>query len=201
MIHSISKELNPIQLPFHEGKVTMLPFDLSDLKSVPFPFRATAKEMIQSLPKKVGTAFLTVHGKLVEKANTLRRGLPHIDGNYIPRLAYWPNEGGGGNGWKVGENGNVLDSKEHKLSYETETGGFLIASNHSACMGWNGTFEGSPNKGGDCSHIELGKGFMLKANKIYYGNSRFIHESLPVKKDVHRIMYRITLPSDYQRLN
>jgi len=104
---------------------------------------------------------------------------------------------GGGNGWKVGENGVSLTSENHKLSYQNSNGGMLIASNYSSCMGWNGKYEGEAKEGGDCSHIALKDGFMLKSGIVYYGSSQFIHESLPVNKDVFRVMFRVTLPIDY----
>ena len=59
-------------------------------------------------------------------------------------------------------------------------------------------FEGKPNEGGDCSHIKTeDPGFILIANNLYYGNSQFLHESIPLDKPVHRTMVRITLPMDY----
>ncbi len=199
MIKSISKELNTIQIPLYKGELSMLPFNLNDLTTIPNEFRETVEQMVKNLPDKLGTAFLTVHGKFVKKSKTLRRGAPHIDGNFIQGLSGWGKPGG--NGWKVGENGFSLTSEEHKLSYENKNGGMLMASNYSACMGWNGTYKGKAKEGGDCSHIELGKGFMLKPNKVYYGNSQFIHESLPLDTDVFRVLYRITLPIDYPELN
>lgn len=196
MINSISKELNAIQIPYYKGELSMLPFNLNDISSLPIEFRETVEQMIKNLPNKMGTAFLTVHGKFVKKAKTLRRGAPHIDGNFIQGLSSWGG-GTGTNGWKVGENGFSLTSEEHKLSYENKNGGMLIASNYSACMGWNGVYNEKAKEGGDCSHIDLGEGFMLKPNKVYYGNSQFIHESLPLDKDVFRVLYRITLPIEY----
>ncbi len=32
---------------------------------------------------------------------------------------------------------------------------------------------------------------------VYYGNSQWIHESLPINDSVHRNLVRITLPTDY----
>ena len=200
MIKSISKELNTIQIPYYKGELSMLPFNLNDLSTVPNEFKETVEQMIISLPNKMGTAFLTIHGKFIKKAKTLRRGAPHIDGNFIQGLSDYWGGGGGTNGWKVGENGFSLTSEEHKLSYENENGGMLIVSDYSACMGWNGIYEGKAKEGGDCSHIDLGEGFMLKPNKVYYGNSQFIHESLPLDKDIFRVLYRITLPIDYSEL-
>jgi hypothetical protein len=198
MIHSIAKPLNKISIPYFKGEVSMLPFDLSNLDTLPEQFRGTAKEMIKNFPNKTGTAFLTVHGKFVKKAKTLRRGAPHIDGNYMPQVSEWGNTGTGG--WKVGENGAKLSSEEHTLSYENKNGGMLIASNYSACKGWTGKFKGSAKEGGDCSHIKLNEGFMLDANKVYYGNSQFIHESLPLDKDIFRVLFRITLPMEHSPL-
>lgn len=192
MIKSKSVELNTVEIPFFKGEISMIPFDLSDLTTLPIEFRETVREMIKNLPEKVGESFLTVHGKFVKKTKTLRRGAPHIDGNYLKEICSWGN--GGGNGWKVGENGATLNSKQHRDSYLNENGGMIIASNYSACKGWNGVYEGFPMEGGDCSHLNLKDGFMLKPNVVYYGNSQFIHESLPVDKDVFRVLFRITLP-------
>lgn len=196
MTTSVSKELYEVQIPDFTGEVKMLPFNLEDLAEIPKQFKELVSKMIEALPVKKGIAYLTVDGKLVKKGNTHRRGGVHIDGNYLPSLSW--GSSGGGNGWKVGEGGRILSSKEHKLSYEIETGGMLIASNYPACKGWNGIFEGSPYVGGDCSRIEgLGEGFILKPNTVYYGNSQWLHESLPIDKTTHRVIARITLPMDY----
>lgn len=197
MILSISKELYPVSIPQHEGEIKMLPFDLSNLEAIPAKFKSLVSKMIEFLPIKQGIAYLTVDGKLVEKGKTQRRGGAHTDGNYLQE-GDWG--GGGGNGWKVGGNGRSLTPAEHKLSYESETGGMIITSNYPACKGWNGIFDGKPNTGGDCSHIKLDTGFMLKPNTVYYGNSQWIHESLPIDQTTHRTLVRITLPTEYPML-
>jgi hypothetical protein len=107
---------------------------------------------------------------------------------------------GGGNGWKVGENGRQLDSNEHKLSYDNLNGGMLLVSNYTACKGWNGIYDYKAGIGGDCRHVPLGEGFALQENTIYYGTSQFIHESAPLDKTVHRVLVRVTLPLDYPTL-
>jgi hypothetical protein len=198
MLTSYAKPLNAIELPYHKGEVSMLPFDLSDLSTLPNEFVGAVEQMVKNLPNRIGTAYLTIHGKFVKKDKTLRRGAPHIDGNYLPSVKGWGNTGG--NGWKVGENGVKLNSQEHALSYANPNGGMLIASNYSACKGWVGNFDADAKEGGDCSHINLGEGFMLNANQVYYGNSQFIHESLPVDQDIFRVLFRITLPMDYPSL-
>jgi len=196
MLFSYSKKLNRIGFPAFEGKVSMLPFDLADLTTLPKQYRTLAEQMLERLPHKIGTAYFTLHGKFLKKTDTLRRGAPHIDGNYLPEVASWGS--GGGNGWKVGENGVTLGSKEHAEAYQNENGGMLIASNYSCCKAWNGIFSGDAKEGGDCSHIHLGLGRMLEDNTVYYGNSQFIHESLPADRDVHRVLCRITLPKDHK---
>lgn len=196
MIHSISKELGPIEIPNHNGKIKMLPFDLSNILDVPDKFKSVVEKMISYLPIKEGIAYLTVDSKTVEKGKSHRRGGPHIDGNYLPEEK-WGSQGGG-NGWKVGEGGRSLSTKEHELSYKNKTGGMLIASDYPACIGWNGIFHGESGIGGDCSNVQgLTNGFKLKANTLYYGNSQFIHESLPIDKTTHRNLIRITLPINY----
>lgn len=203
MIISISKELYEVQIPNYIGELKMLPFNLENLAEIPKQFKELVSKMIEALPIKNGIAYLTIDGKLVEKGKTQRRGGVHIDGNYLPSLNWGDGgENGGGNGWKVGEGGRILSSIEHRQSYETKTGGMLIASTYPACRGWNGIFDGKPYVGGDCTRVEgLDEGFVLKPNTVYYGNSQFLHESLPIDKTTHRIVARITLPMDYPVLN
>ena len=203
MIISISKPLYEVQIPTFTGEVKMLPFNLENLLEIPNQFKELVSKMIEALPVKKGIAYFTIDGKFVEKGKTQRRGGVHIDGNFLPSLKWGDGGGnGGGNGWKVGEGGRILSSIEHKLSYESKTGGMLIASSYPACKGWNGKFEGKAYVGGDCTRLQgLGEGFVLKPNTVYYGNSQFLHESLPIDKDVHRVLARITLPLDYEVLS
>lgn len=205
MIASISKELYPVSIPHYEGEIKMLPFELSDLANIPEKFKTLVEKLIAFLPIKQGIAFLTVDGKTVQQGKTQRRGGKHIDGNYILNMGWggngWGGNGGwgGGNGWKVGENGFKLSLPQHKISYENPNGGMIIASDFVGCMGWNGLFEGKAGVGGDCSHLDIKQesGFLLKPNMAYYGNSQFVHESLPIEKNVHRNLVRITLPLDF----
>jgi hypothetical protein len=195
MITSISQKLYSVQIPDYTGEIKMMPFSLETLAEIPQQFNSMVAKMIEFLPIKQGIAYLTVDGKIVEKGKSHRRGGVHIDGNYIQETRSW------GGGWKVGEGGRILSSEHHKLSYENETGGMLIASTYPACKGWNGIFEGNPYVGGDCSRIKVGEGFMLEPNTAYYGNSQFLHESLPIEETTHRVVARITLPIDYPVLN
>lgn len=107
-------------------------------------------------------------------------------------------EGGGGNGWKVGENGAAINTDEHNRQYVNPKGGIILATNYASCLGWQGEYKGLPKVGGDCRHIKLDTPHLLKANKVYYGNNHFIHESLPVGRDIHRVFARITLPENHE---
>lgn len=202
MILSVSRELYPINIPQFTGQIKMMPFNLESLHEVPGALTKLVANMIAGLPVKKGIAYLTMDGKMVPKGTSQRRGGVHIDGNYLP--SGWGGDGngtGGSGGWKVGEGGRIISSEEHKLSYQSSTGGMLIASTYPACKGWVGRFEGEAYVGGDCTRIkDLGEGFILKRNVVYYGNSQFLHESLPVDINIHRVMARITLPADYSIL-
>ena len=198
MIVSISKDLYHVEIPSYEGELKMIPFSLATLSEIPQRFKNVVSSMIKDLPVKKGIAYLTVDGRVVKKGETHRRGGPHIDGNYYPEFSTC---GSGGNGWKVGEGGNTLNSDQHKQSYCVHTGGMIIASTIKGCKGWDGFFDGEPGVGGDCSHIELNEGFWLEPNMAYYGSSQFIHESMPIQEDHHRTLIRITLPPEYSVLH
>lgn len=199
MIHSISVQHHKVSIPQYIGEVKMLPFNMADTSNVPSEFKPLIDEMLSVLPIKEGIAYLTIDGKIINSGATHRRGGAHIDGNYLVEACGWGS--GGGNGWKVGEGGRELSTEHHKRSYASSTGGMLIVSDYQTCKGWNGVYNGVPGIGGDCSNIELDNGFMLSPNVLYYGNSQFIHETLPVEKEVHRTLVRITLPEDYPALN
>ncbi len=189
---SLVENTGAVELPLIIGEYPMIPFDLNSLVGLPLEFTNVAKQMLKGVIHRGGTAYLTMHGKVLKPSQTLRRGAPHTDGNYEP-----VNMDFGGGGWKVGENGPPIDSETHHRQYNSEGGGLILASNHPSCLGWEGTFEGLPSVGGDCRHIKLGKPFKLQANKVYHGSNHFIHESLPVDVHVHRVFARITMPENH----
>ena len=190
LIKSKAVKLNRVELPLYTGEVSMVRFDLETLAGLPSEFIKIAKEMLKNI-KATGYGFFTIHGQVLKSGDTLRRPGPHVDGNYEP--CSW--DRGGGNGWKVNENGPSIDTDYHRDSYLKEEGGIILVSNYSSCLGWVGDFNGIIGVGGDCSKVNLNsESFMLDEDVVYYGNNHFIHESLPVDKDVHRVLARITLP-------
>jgi len=182
-----------IKLPKIIGHHSMIPFDLQSFDGLNQVQGTLAKSITRNITGLQGKAYLTIHGKILKSGDTLRRGGAHTDGNYEK---YYMSFSGGG--WKVGENGPPVGSKTHKRQYIKETGGIIMASNYVSCIGWVGEYNDTPRVGGDCSHIKnLGESFELNKNTIYYGNNHFIHESLPVQEDVHRVFIRITLPENH----
>jgi hypothetical protein len=199
MLKSKSKMIKPITLPEYKGdRVYMHEFDMAN-PSLPTGYErwnGVIKEIIASSPKQTGRAYITIDEKIVRAGESHRRGGPHTDGNY---LFSW---GGGGGGWLTGEDGRFLPREKHEQQYCSDKGGMLIVSSYEACKGWDGDFDGEPSQGGDCSHLDLSKleSYNLKANTLYWGNSTFIHESLPLEEDVKRQLIRITLPADAEEL-
>jgi len=185
-----------LTLPLVEEETSMIPFDLETLNGLPSEYIDLVSNLLKGIVGLCGTAYFTIHGKVLKKSETLRRGAPHTDGNYEPLYMSF----GGNGGWKIGQNGPDVGSALHKRQYDSDKGGIILVSNFESCLGWEGEYEGLPMNGGDCTHIKLNTPFMLKANKVYYGNNHFIHESLPVSEDVHRVMVRITLPEYHQYL-
>ena len=181
-----------ISLPFVNEEVSMLPFVLATLEGLPDAFKQTAQTMLKGI-KCTGIGYFTIHGKALRKGNTLRRPAPHTDGNYEPVSMSF----GGGNGWKVGENGAGINTDQHARQYLNPKGGIIMATNYPSCLGWQGDFTDTPKVGGDCTHIKLGAPHLLRADTVYYGNNHFIHESIPVDREVHRVFARITLPEDH----
>lgn len=171
-------------------QIYMQPFKLSQSnKFEGNKYFSLIKSMLSHITAS-GIAYLTIDEKLVRNGQSHRRGGPHTDGNYIY---------GWGGGWLTGSAGRYLPENQHKEQYCSHTGGMIIASSYSACEGWVGEFSQEPKQGGCCSHVDLSAmdNIKLNENTIYLGNSTFIHESLPVNKDVYRQLIRITLPHDH----
>ncbi len=182
MIKSRVIQMGGITIPDSLENVSMQPFEMGNALGI-------VGQMCKGFQ---GIGFLTVCTKHLSEGDTQRRPGAHIDGNFFQ--GRWGNPGG----WKVGENGPPVGTQDHARGYLSSKGGMIIASNYSSCLGWKGDFNGSAGVGGDCRHIALNDGFMLSPNTIYYGNTSFIHESIPVRANVVRTMIRVTLPEDHR---
>ncbi len=189
---SLVRHTNNIELPMFNGHISMVPFNLATLEGLTEELKVLATKMLSGITHNGGTAFFTMHGRQLVKGETLRRPGAHTDGSYDKELLSW-----GGGGWKVGENGPQENSSLHNRLYNSTRGGIILCSNYEACLGYVGEVNGLPSVGGDCSKLDLPDPFLLERNKVYYGNNHFIHESLPMAEDVHRVFARITLPEDH----
>lgn len=198
-MHSLVVNTNSIQLPLITGEFSMIPFDLTTLLGLKSKlFQSIANRMLSGIPHQGGTAFFTLHGKSLKAGDTLRRGGAHTDGSYDKSILDWGSTVPDRGGWKVGENGPPVTSEAHQRLYNSVLGGIIMASNYPSCLGYLGEFDGLPNVGGDCSHIPLSEPISLGRDTVYYGNNHFIHESIPVQEDVHRVFARITLPANHR---
>lgn len=196
-VKSTAVETTRYELPLYTGHVSMVKFCLETLNGLPVELNSIVKNMLNGIKAK-GYGYFTIHGETLKKGETLRRPGAHIDGNFEP--CSWSN--GGGNGWKVGENGPAIDTDFHKDTYINENGGIILVSNFESCVGWIGDYTGVIGVGGDCSKMNLDdNNFMLKRDTVYYGNNHFIHESLPVSDNTHRVFARITLPMTHTYAN
>lgn len=219
MIDSRAIQFMEVEIPSFEGHIHMKHFNASTLDNVPDIFKGVVNQMLSVLPKRDMNCWLTVDGKTIEAGKSHRRGGPHIDGNYLDAFYPMPNEayerkrrefshqhgeivtghkGGWDDGWRS-KNAEISREEAFFLSYNTKSGGILITSNYRGCKGWVGMIHGAPTAGGDCSHLTLpeAQSFIMRPNVVYYGNSHFIHESIPQETNVHRVVVRITLPLDY----
>lgn len=169
---------------------------IDDLNYIKLPFSSIVRQMLTGIDLLGNTAYLTVHGKHLKKGELLRRGGKHIDGNFDPDIFNWTCHGVDFDKW-LRKEAPPIGSKYHEILYNSNRGGVLLLSNYASCLGWNGEFEGNVGLAGDCSYIKTNEPFVLQSNKVYYGNSTFIHESIPVREDVYRILFRITLPRNH----
>ncbi len=195
-INSRSKMVAPsIVFPeFRGDRLYMHPVDLAKPMDLPEQFsrfKESVEHMLAHSPVKEGIAWVTIDEKHIMPGKSHRRGGPHTDGNY---LFGW----GGGGGWLTGVDGRVLSEDKHIAQYASEGGGMLIAASHQGCRGWNVRLEGIPLQGGNCenflSQLETTEAFLMEPNAIYWGNSTFVHESLPFSEELDRTLIRITLP-------
>jgi len=184
---SNSKIIGKVKVPSYKGLIYMEKFNLRTLDGVPEMFKEAVSDMTYFLEN--GEAFLTVDGKLIEKGDKHRRGDPHMDGIWME------------SGWDVPSRWNMMHGTpdpSHIIDPFEVNGGIILASDYTACKGWNGEYNDLPGDGGDCSHFNLKEGFLLEKDTVYYANSTFIHESLPVENDVHRTLLRVSLPESFK---
>ncbi len=196
ILHSKIQEKESIQFPtFRKALLYMHRFNI-DNPNLPEgyeDFKPVFLNILKESGLTTGSAHVTIDSRLILKGQSHRLPGPHVDGNYDGNWG-----GGGGNGWLLGDKGRPMSVEDHTKYYCSNDGGMLIASNYSACKVWTGSFDFKPGQGGNClanaNEINAMPNFILKPNTTYLTNSTCIHESIPVKETVERILMRITLP-------
>lgn len=197
-LHSKVRAVATIQFPDFKGEHVYMAKNLvgHELQGVPTQYHSIINKMLSSakIPQHTGF-YVTIDEQALRKDAKLRRGGVHIDGNYV---FGW----GSGGGWLNGVPGRMLTKDQHKIQYQSELGGVIMASNFQACEAFVGTIEGVAGQGGDCEHLrdkfDQMQSFWLKENVVYHGNSTFIHEGHVVSQDVKRQLVRLTLDTTYK---
>jgi hypothetical protein len=197
-LHSKARPVGEIAFPEFAGAHVYMARNLvgHPLQGVPDTYHNAVNTMLANagIPEHTGF-YVTIDEQFLKKSNKLRRGGVHIDGNY---LFSWGSSGG----WLNGTPGRMLTEDQHRLQYQSELGGVIMASSFIACEGFLGTIDGAAGHGGDCEHLrpELSKmeSFWLKENVVYLGNSTFVHEGHVVSQDTNRQLIRITLDTTFR---
>lgn len=195
MFNSTFEKLGKISLPAEKSitKILMMPIIIGDNKSIP----NTLSKWFESLnqlyanvdPRDIGKiGYLTIDEKPLVKGQVHRTKGIHVDGVFkAPSGTIASSHGGGGHG------GNRLNN--------TNKGGFYLVSNHIGCRAWNQVVDGYPGSTGECEHLEP---YLKDANlevfqedTVYWLDRLCVHESIPMDKDCHRQLIRLSSPNDY----
>lgn len=187
MLDSKYWDLGPITLPPYQARRKyMHTFDIADpVMAAGFEdYQDSVRELCSRARVFQGTAHMTVDEKLLLPLMSHRRPGPHVDGCFMPSLGKW---GGSPHpGWNHHCN-NVAGEAVGRMPV-------IIASNVIGCKAWQGEFEGEPTDDGDLSHLTLGNGEYLTANRGFLLSPDCIHESIQHYKTVCRTFLRIALP-------
>lgn len=181
---------NTVSFPKNTGeRIYMMPFTIKDgLPEHVSRWQQTVDSMLSAIDTDE-TMYLMVDQGLIKSGDSHRRAGVHIDGNWIA------SDDGVIAKYKTQFSGRHDTGGGHRMLLADES--LILASDVSACAAYIGDFDGSPDDGGDCSHIDVSgsRRVQLKANKAYTGNVTMLHESLPVEEDIMRSLVRINVPN------
>lgn len=194
---------------FMAERVYMVPFTKQDgLPSHLSRWSRTVDAMLDGIDAD-STMYLMIDQGVVKAGNSHRRGGVHIDGNWIPGLNCHGT--GGGHNSRIPEPSHHRTWGGHTSRIESpgghSTGGghcigglseesIILASDITASAGYVGSWKGEVGDGGDCSHIDTNDmdRIILDSGITHVGNVYFLHESLPVERDLMRTLVRINVP-------
>lgn len=184
MLESDYRELCPVALPYAGRQMYMHTFDLADPKmALGFAdYLEPVRQLCAAAGALHGLAHMTVDEKLVKAGMSQRRPKPHVDGCFIPAADVW----GHNPGWAHGCN-NVALAELKRMPV-------IVAATAAGCRAWRGRFDGQPGNDGDLSHLSLGDGEVLAANRGWLLSADCVHESMIQPLDVRRTFLRIALP-------
>lgn len=124
-----------------------------------------------------GPVYLMVDQGIVKAGATHRRPGVHVDGFWDPTLLA-----------HTGMSGDVDDFVPE---------GLLLASDVLGCRVFVGHYEGEPQEGGDCDHIDVSRLQVveLTPGRTWAGHTRtMLHESIPSAQDCQRTVVRLNVP-------
>ena len=174
-------------------RIYMKPFQVGDDLG---KYTRTVNMMLDQIDTNDEMCFLMIDEAFVKAGTPHRRPGKHIEGWWDAGMSLHNGDGSGR--WRlpghVTEPVHRIPSRHsHKLDREE---GIILASNITACVGYEGIFEGDLGKGGDCDHIDTSnmKTVNMEAHNVWAGNVSMLHESTPVAFDCFRTVVRINVP-------
>lgn len=184
------RELCSVALPYAGRQKYMHTFDLSDPRMADGfeDYLEPVTALCHSAGACEGFAHMTVDEKIVKAGMSQRRPMPHVDGCFVPAIRDWSHDGGGG--WNHYCN-NVAATSVSRMPV-------IVAASAVGCRAWRGTFEGDPKNDGDLSHLQLGRGEVLRPCVGYLLSADCIHESMILEEQTQRTFLRIALPTEFR---
>lgn len=198
-MESIIQKRSQVTFPQHTGervymreffKRNGLPVDLER-------WQPTVDAMLDGVDTD-GPIYLMIDQGFVRARNLHRRPGIHIDGYWVPSIQ--SHRGGGHRGGHISASGEWDNDGPKWITDSSATywppEALILASDVRACRAFAGEWDGVPNEGGDCTHIDTSgmQEIILDAGFTYAGNVTMLHESLPVPVDCLRTLVRLNVP-------
>ena len=180
-LNSYATELCHVNFPAFEGRQKYMYTFPEDLRTITDPllkvYEGLAEKALSFIPN-LKAVHMTVDEKVVKEGWSQRKPGPHVDGRFMPEEMRWSHRPG----WAHYCNSIPVDRMP-----------VIVAANVPGCVVYEGVFEGEPKSDGDLSHLDLGRGRLLEANKAYLLSADCIHESIVFDVDTERSFVRFAL--------
>ena len=200
----------PVSFPAFTGeRIYMVPFFKEDgLPAHLRRWQRTVDDMLEGVETEF-EIYLMVDQKMVEAEQTHRRPGLHIDGYWCSGIQA---HGVGGHSVGGGE-GPGHNTGRHRLEdlppvptkrkpkprpkkNASAAEAILLASDLSACEGFEGEFDYDVPHGGNCENVNTFRlqRTTMRAGRVYAGNAHMLHQSLPVHSRTTRTVVRLNVP-------